>query len=489
MIGPHTAPQRLLTAEKILRASLTACACWYLAAFCVVALLRLPFPGALEWYESEMYYMMLRVLAGQALYGTPSIEYVPTIYPPLYIYISAALARITGPEFSTLRTVSILSSLGSMVLIGSIVYRETLSRSAGLWAAGLFAATYYASATYLDIGRIDPLFLALFLGSLCALRFFPGMRGCLLAGALLAASALTKQTALVLFAPLCLYALIVRPRIQAVCFTGITIAGVGLISLLLNAAADGWYFYYVFALPGQHPVLWNRIGSFWLQQILPVAGPALCLSAAYFILVSFKSKREAALLYALVIPAMLGAACMHWMKLGGFKNVLLPAHAALAIGAGLALGAARTSRLRLPVYAAALIQFSLLWYNPLAFIPGAGSADTVRQSVAAVSTIDGEVFAPASGYLADMAGKKHSAHIGFINDILWGRPGPVRNQLISEIKSAIREKRFAAILLDRPFSAFQRDIEAHYDLCPQYAAAPEYRPLIKYWYIPAGDRP
>ncbi len=477
------------SAEKFLRAALTACACWYLAVFCVIAAMRLPFPGAVEWYESGMYYMMLRVLGGQALYGSPSIEYVPTIYPPLYIYVSAALARITGPGFFTLRMVSILSTLGSMALICAIVCRETRSRSAGLWAAGFFAATYHASATYFDIGRIDPLFLVLFLGSLYTLRFTPGIRGCLLAGTLLAASALTKQTALVLFVPLCLWAWIFRPRVQALCFTGTTAALAGLTSLLLNAACNGWYFYYVFELPSQHAVLWNRAGSFWLQQILPPLGLAVCMTAAYFFLAPFKTNRGPVLLYALTVMAMLAASCMHWMKLGGFKNVIIPAHAALAIGAGLALGAAGKSRLRLLVLGAALVQFSLLWYNPLARVPVPGSADVVRRSVAAVRAVDGDVFAPANGYLAVMAGKKHSAHIGFINDILWGRPGPVRDRLIMEIESAIRGQRFAAILLDRPFGVFQRDIEAHYVLRPQYAAAPECWPLIKYWYIPADGQP
>jgi hypothetical protein len=60
----------------------------------------------------------------------------------------------------------------------------------------------------------------------------------------------------------------------------------------------------------------------------------------------------------------------------------------------------------------------------------------------------------------------------------------VRNLLIIEIREAIRNKRFTAILLDRRFRFFQRDIEANYILCPKYAEQMMYRPLIKYWYIP-----
>ena len=134
---------------KILDASLekvlSICACYYLAVYCIVGAVRMPFPGALEWLESSAYYQVLRVLAGQSLYVEPSLEYVPSIYPPLYFYAAALLARITGPGFLALRLVSFLSSLGSMALIGYIVYRESYRRIAGLWAAGFFAATYCVS--------------------------------------------------------------------------------------------------------------------------------------------------------------------------------------------------------------------------------------------------------------------------------------------------------------------------------------------------------
>ena len=192
---------------KILDASLekvlTICACYYLAVYCMVGALRMPFPGALEWLESNTYYQMLRVLAGQSLYVEPSLEYVPAIYPPLYFYVAALLARITGPGFLALRLVSFLSSLGSMALIGYIVYRESYRRIAGLWAAGLFAATYYVTATYFDAARVDPLFLFLSLCAVTVVRFAPGMAGCMLAAVLLAGATLTKQTALILCLPLC----------------------------------------------------------------------------------------------------------------------------------------------------------------------------------------------------------------------------------------------------------------------------------------------
>ena len=188
-----------------------------------------------------------------------------------------------------------------MALIGYIVYRESTRRIAGLWAAGFFAATYHISATYFDAGRIDPLFLFLSLGSLAMVRCAPGMTGCLLAAVLLAAATLTKQTALILSFPLVVYIFLFRSRLQALCFSGFFIVLVGLPSLWLNAATQGWYFFYAFALPAQHPILWNRLGSFWLQQILAPVGIAACMAVSYFFLIPLKKLRAPALLYALFL--------------------------------------------------------------------------------------------------------------------------------------------------------------------------------------------
>lgn len=479
---------------KILDASLqkvlTICSCYYLTVYCLLGAMRMAFPGALEWTESTMYYQMVRVLAGQPLYVEPSLEYVPLIYPPLYFYTAALLAYITGPAFLALRLVSYLSSLGSLLLIGYIVYRESSWRTAGLWAAGLFAATYQLSATYLDTGRIDSLFLFLSLGALTAIRFVPGIKGCILSAMLLVGAALTKQTALILCLPLFLYIFLFRSKTQALCFTGFFVGTIGLLSLWLNASSQGWYFFYTLELPRQHPIFWNRMASFWLQQIMTPLGIMTCLASSLFFLMTLKKFRALAFLYALFFMTMLVISGMHWIKIGGYKNVLIPAHAAAAIGAGLALAIVRKAWIHRLLLVAACIQFALLWYDPLPIVPTARHAEIVRTTIAAIKNIDGEVFAPASGYLTVMAGKKHSAHIAAIDDILlFTETGAVRDRLIMEIMNAIRNKRFAAILLDRRFRFFQRAIEENYILSPQYSGQLTYWPLIKYWYIPRPPQP
>ena len=87
--------------------------------FVGVALARLGHPYELEWIEGGMRDVVRRALAGQPLYGAPTIEYVPFLYPPLYFHAAALVARITGEGFVALRAVSLAATLGSLAQTGA----------------------------------------------------------------------------------------------------------------------------------------------------------------------------------------------------------------------------------------------------------------------------------------------------------------------------------------------------------------------------------
>ena len=168
-----------------------------IGAYLFVALSRLDYPFTLEWLEGNSLVEVHRILAGQPLYPAPTVGYVPDGYPPLYFAVSALAARLFGVSYLPLRLVSLVSSLTCLALLARLVQRETGSIAAGIGAAGVFAATYFATGTWLDVGRVDSLFLALSVGGLYAARWMRGMPGAVAAGVLLAAAALTKQTGLV----------------------------------------------------------------------------------------------------------------------------------------------------------------------------------------------------------------------------------------------------------------------------------------------------
>src|SRR6202012_2054718 len=161
-----------------------------------ISLSRLTYPFALEWLEGNSLVEVHRVLSGQGLYPAPTAGYVPDGDPPLYFFVSAAVSRVLGVSYLSLRLVSLLSSLACFALLARLVQRETGSIAAGTGAAGVFAATYFATSTWFDVARVDSLFLALSIGALYAARWMRGPQGAVAAGVLLAAAALTKQTGL-----------------------------------------------------------------------------------------------------------------------------------------------------------------------------------------------------------------------------------------------------------------------------------------------------
>jgi 4-amino-4-deoxy-L-arabinose transferase-like glycosyltransferase len=65
------------------------------------------------------------------------------IYGPVYFYLSVAAAALIGDSYAPMRLVSLLASLGTILVIGRLVQRETSSMGAALVAGGLYAATFY----------------------------------------------------------------------------------------------------------------------------------------------------------------------------------------------------------------------------------------------------------------------------------------------------------------------------------------------------------
>ena len=91
---------------------------------------------------------------------------------------------------------------------------------------------------------------------------------------------------------------------------------------------------------------------------------------------------------------------------------------------------------------------------------------------------------PAYGYLGTMAKKNGSIHIAAVDDILMGQTELVQQKLINDVRKALWGKKFSAIILDRKFTAFNRDIQENYLLLRNFDREGNYWPLVKYVYVP-----
>jgi hypothetical protein len=439
---------------RALRVAAAGCAAAAILLYVGVALARIGYPYELEWMEGASVDQVGRVLAGQALYTAPSLDFVPLNYPPLYFLVSAGVARLVGLGFLALRLVSFLASLGCMGLLFVMARRETGTAYGGLLAAGLFAATFRASGAWLDLARVDSLFLFLLLASM-ALARRGGIGAQVLAGIGLALSFFTKQGAIAAIPVMLLW---LAPGRQRLAFTVVAVAAIIGGSWLLGRAYGDWYSYYLLDLPARHA--WSRhMALGFLARDLARPLPIACLMALVPAWSAWRRRSsegpgDPLFLYALAAGCV-GISWLARTQPGGWDNVLLPAYASLALlfAAGaesLARGSESAALLgdrRVWAAAACIAQLALLAYDPRAQVPRARDRAAGDSLVAALAAVPGDVFVPYHGYLGPLAGKRPHAHIWGLDDVI--ERDPVRGPALrDQVSAALRERRFAAVVVE-----------------------------------------
>jgi 4-amino-4-deoxy-L-arabinose transferase-like glycosyltransferase len=429
----------------------------FVLAYLFVALTRLGYPYELEWMEGGMVDHVRRVLAGSTIYPKPSLEFVSFLYPPLYYWTAAGLAQILGIGFLPLRLLSFVSSLGVFALLFAFVRRETTSALSGALAVALFAATYDRVGGWFDIARLDSFYLLLLLAAAYALRFAASARGAVLAGALLGAAFLTKQSALVVAVPLVAYAAWADRR-QAPWFAGTATLVMAGGYIVLNRMTEGWFHYYCFYLPAHHPRLDDGLTAFWTSDLLPALPLATLLGAGFAFSRIRAGTGPARVFYPALAVGMVGSSWSVRNMVGAEVNNLLPAFAAVALLAALGWDALRRRAERdetflrsAPALAASVLllaQLAWLSYDPRSHLPTAADRAAGDRLVARLAAIDGDIFVPHHGYLARLAGKRDFAHTLAMDNVYLDDRGPARQALEAEMRAALAERRFAAVLLE-----------------------------------------
>jgi hypothetical protein len=458
-----------------------------IGGYLAIALARLGYPFPLEVLESNSLVEVHRILAGQPLYSAPTVSYVPDGYPPLYFAVSAAAASVLGQSYLALRLVSLVSSLACFAVVARCVQRETASTAAGLAAAGLLAATYFATGNWFDVARVDSLFLALSIAGLYAARWMRSRRGAIVAGLLLGAAFLTKQTALAEGAAV-LAAVAAGPRRQLAIPAALAYAAVLAASTLtLGLASHGWYLYYAFQQMSQHGLSLDAAGQFWAGYLLPTLGIAVA----------------AVLLGVRRLPLALLAGCVAlvvegWAALvhtGGGVNDLLPAYLAVAVLAGLALGgradvapgrgagsvawvpamtgSPAKAAWRATGAAGALVIAQLavltMGFHPGRAIPAGADRAAGLRLAAGVRALGGTIAIPADPALALTAGLPAIEDQFAAVDVLRASDPVPKSDFARSIAAEVAAMRFTAIIteLDGDLRGFPADLPRYYHRCPQ----------------------
>ncbi|HEY8308066.1 MAG TPA: glycosyltransferase family 39 protein [Lapillicoccus sp.] len=407
------------------------------AAYLVVVLQRIGYPYELTYFEGSTVEVAGRVAAGQSLYGPPTTEYTPWPYPPLYFWLTGALAKLTGVDLTTMRVVSVAASVAVLVLLALIVRRAGGSTVAGIVAAGLYAATYRVSGAFADTARVDSLLLALLLAAV-----FVGMRartwrGGVGLGGMLLLAFLTKQNALLVAAPMLLW-LLVRRRGVGVGAT--TTLGIGVVASTLvgNVVTDGWYARYVVEqLPTQSWSLRWLWAFWWEDLLLPFAVSAAVVVVAFVVRRvrpgSQRGERDAwpedyGYLAACAV-GMLAASWVARLHEGGAANVAMPAQAAAAGALGLLLArwlrsGSVTATVAWVVAALLAVQVVTMSSAHLGVVPSQEDRDAGDRFIATLRQLPGTVLVPTHPYYLRLAGLPTHASAIAIYDLSHAKDGP-----------------------------------------------------------------
>lgn len=427
----------------------------YVAAFLWIAVNRASYPFDLEWMEGGLVSHLERLLAGKPLYTAPSVDFVPYIYNPLYYLLAAPIAAVVGVDYLPLRIVSIVATLSCFGLIFGIVWRETRALVPALFAVGAYAGSFELSGAWFDIARVDSTSLAFCLGAWFLARD-AGTRTRLVGSAALALAAVaTKQSALALV-PIWLVAVAGTRGLRACLWLLVPLLPFVLGFLWLERSSDGWYSYFAFKVPTGFPSVPEMYVKFWKVEIFREFPVPLALSVYFLAFASGAWDRTPFRFHAPFVAGMVFMAYLVRLHAGSYANDKMAAHAALAVGAGLGLGAltreddARRLRGELFGYALGVAQFLVLLYEPKEFLPTPADRSEGQALVAAMKNLPGEVLVTHHSHYPRRAGKPSMAHGMAVFDVVRTANDykGAKKRLEQSFAKALSSHRFGGVFTD-----------------------------------------
>ncbi len=438
-----------------------------LALWAAVVALRIGYPFELEWMEGGMLDHIQRLRSGEALYSAPSLEFAAFPYTPAFHALAVPAVALFGEGFLGPRLISVLATLGVMVLLARIAVRiEGRSGAtehtwvAGLFAAGLFAAGYGFTGAWYDIARVDSLAACCALAGL-ALALGRGSRGALVGAAVCGVLAcLTKQTYVALaLAAGCVVARQHGLRSAALYASVFVLLLAGAV-ISLDRASDGWFLFTTFELLRGAPQHGPLVAGFWREC-------ALALGLAWFaVALAIARGRMAApdSGWWAVVGACFAAGWLGRAHEGGFENNLIPPLLATALWFGPA-AARLLSRPSLSLWLVPTGALLALTYDPRALIPTPEDRAAGERLVARIAELEPPVLLPDHGYLLRRAfgpTARPGVHGMAINDLLKSRSADEARALVEALTKALQSRRYSAVILDERWDDDLPALAEHY---------------------------
>lgn len=443
-------------------------AIFFLCLYVGTAIIRLRYPYELEWMEGGIVDHVRWILQGHPLYQKPSVVFVPFIYPPVYFYLAALCSKILGVGFFPLRLISFLATIGSCIVLYLLAFFETRRSWFALLAPGFFVATYPLSAYWMDLGRVDSLFLFFLLLSVLLLRRAKHPRMIVLAGVIAILAFFTKQIAWAFYVPIGLYWLGTKRMREAIFFSVTTLLGGGLILFLLDRLFGGWLVYYLFTVPSGHAWEWAMLTYFWKFDVfIPLS--ILCFFSGGIFFTKQEQERDRAFFYGALLVAGFLVGWLGRLHTGGYENVLLPTYAALSlvavIGAHEFYGIAKKYRwlwLELLIGVAFVLQWSALFYPLQSVLPSREMQDVQSAFEEELTHFERPAWVQSHGFVDRRLETPIYAHLMAIADIVRSSDQEMRRSLEQELETLLANHAFKTIVLDDSFYWQSPMVDAYY---------------------------
>jgi hypothetical protein len=446
---------------------------WFLYGIQIITIVlfvyRISYPYELEWMEGGSLETVQRVLDGKTIYCEPSIEYIPYIYTPFYYYVSAPIMRLTGYSFLACRLVSLISFIGVLSIIYCWLKKETHDELAALIGGAFFVSCYYLTGQWYDLARVDMLFCFLIMVALYLLRFYESWKSLIFAAVVTFLAWFTKQTAILVIAPVCLF-LLIRNWKKGTVYVGVLLFLMIGMTFYMDYISHGWFSRYVFHIPAGHPVLRDMIWKFWFKDI----GFNLLIAMSFSMIYLWKTRKTNKTAFGFYLSFGLGGIGASWfsrMHEGGDVNVLIPMILWLAICLGLGLEKIRASVKEFPLrkkhyfYTAFIVviftQLLILQRDPRQCIPSEKDYYQMKSFESYLSGLPGNVYIPSHGYLLHQKVQPAYANLVAGWDILRSKDEGTKKIFVENISRSLENKEFDWIILDNN-DAFFIDLKIYY---------------------------
>ena len=434
-----------------------------IAAFLVLSLyFRLAHPAQLEWMEGGILVEIRRILAGQAVYVRPSLDFIPFIYAPVFFYISAAATWICGDTLLAPRLVSFSATLMTAALLYAFGYRISKTKSAGWLTAAVYIAAFKVCGQWFDLARIDALAYLFAVAALYALHEGTARWSWILSAGLAVAAFYTKQTTAFMIAGMGA-GLCISDKRRGLAYCAVVGLGVAMLWAIAHLRSQGWFTYYAYSLPASFPIKGLHWRTFLFQD-LPLGLPLIAAAAALRIL---GAHRQGPCMEPLLMGTWAGALMSaFWSRIhyGAAENALMPLYLALALTVPFALSWSTAWRWPPLGHAAVALQLLLLSYNPLKVIPWQGDSAATQALVAELKALDGEVFLPSHPHLLQDARHRANAHASPLWDVMTDSQTPEALALDAELHQAMASGRYRYFLAGDDSQGFVQTMGRHYRL-------------------------